>query len=204
MLNRKQRNRLRKAFAIMVLTIIAAALFLGIIIASTTSAQAESRGMTIVNPGEMVFVKLNTKTADGEVEVMLIEFDERGKGAIIMQFDQSRIIGRPVSPGDINSVAELDGVEVHYFKTVNNFLRRTDFDQLMKDIDAGKVTAWDKVKSYAKQGGAFVWDKTKSFTQWMDETAESMADYAREQEWDKKVQDTLDKTFTKLNDWFGN
>jgi len=150
------------------------------------NAHAEG-GVTIIQPGDMVFVKLSTKTDAGEDEIMLIEFDERGRGAIVSQFDKNRIVAI-VRPGD-----DLDGLEFHHFKTVSNFFKRTDFDKLMRDIDDGKISVWDKVKSYSKQGGAFALDKGKDFIQWMDETAEKMADYAIDKGWGDKLRNLFGK-----------
>ena len=170
--------------ALLVIFVAIAVLAWLLIVLNTALADTSA---TIIQPGDMVFVNLDTTTETGEAEIMLIEFSEDGKGAIMSQFDRTRIV-TIVAPDDVNS---LDGLEFHYFKTVNNYFKRTDFDKLMRDIDAGKISAWDKVKSYAKRSGAFVWDKTQDFVQWMDDTAESMADYAIKKGWGDKLRDLL-------------
>lgn len=178
MTNRKSISVLLVIFAMMIA-------LAGLLIMLSTALAETS--ITIIQPGDMVFVKLNSTTEAGEAEVMLIEFSQDGKGAIISQFDRNRIAAI-VAP---DSTTEFDGLKFHHFKTVNNYFKRTDFDKLMRDIDTGKITAWDKVKSYAKQSGAFAWDKTQGFIQWMDDAAESMVDYAEKKGWSDELRDLL-------------
>ncbi len=178
----------RKTHRILARTIIVLAILVALaaIILAVSSAHAEGNdgGITIVKPGSFVFVKLLTDS-DDPAEVICIEFDVNGKGAIISRFDQDRILAI-VEPGE---QPDSDLV-FHYYRNINNWINRQDFSKLMAEIDEGQLTRWDKAKAYTKGGLDWVWDKTLDLKDFIeDEVVDPLAEYGEQKGWGDKVRD---------------
>ncbi len=177
----------RKTHRILARTIIALAILatvIAIIFAVASSAHAENDGIIIVKPGSFVFVKLLTDS-DDPAEVICIEFDVNGKGAIISRFDQDRILAI-VEPGE---QPDSDLV-FHYYRNINNWINRQDFSKLMAEIDEGQLTRWDKAKAYTKGGLDWVWDKTLDLKSLLEEeVVDPLAEYGEQKGWGDKVRD---------------
>lgn len=183
-LKKMHRQHQVKKFLTKLIMVVAALVLLMLMVSTTTNgAAAQAEGKTVKIPvNSWVFIELpNRLTDEGEAEILLLDLP---KGGFYSQFDASRIL--------MIVDADDEETELPAFHHYLEQSKRTNLDELMKKIDAGKkLGAWNSIKSYAKEAGAFIWDKSEDLSTWMESKWHEwgVIDAVEESGWGNRIRD---------------